>query len=382
MSSHKPSILLLGTQIEVAGAQRVLLSLASYFHRNGYPVQAVFVYDKQSLARQWGEQYPFPVISLDGWIYGGFALANSVRLLGGLLRLFGLLRRVQVVITFTPDSNLLGLPVAWLAGVPVRLGTHHGYIEGAPGILSWLHGQLSNSFLCVRMICVSSQVRILALRDEGTRPGKLVVIDNGIHPLQSQPNNTSQREALRASLGVRPHQTLFITVGRLMQQKGHTYLLDAIQQVKNPSFMFFFVGQGPLRPELEAKVRRLGISEYVRFTGVRADVAELLNAADVFVQPSLWEGMSLALLEAMFAGLPVVATRIEAATDVLEHERSALLVTPRDPADLAAALTRIVADTDLRQRLGQAAKADAEQKYTVDAMGSAYANLIESFGHG
>ncbi|HRN51753.1 MAG TPA: glycosyltransferase [Anaerolineales bacterium] len=367
--------------MEVAGAQRILFSLASYFHAHGYPVQAAFFYDKQHLATEWQEQHPYPVLSLGGWKRGGFVLANLFRLLAGLFRLYMHLRRTNVVIAYTPHSNLLALPLAWVAGVKVRLGTHHGHIENSPRLLGWLHGKLTNSGLCTRMICVSSQVRTLAMREEGARASKLVVIDNGIHPPQQQSLSPQARQQLRASLDVKPEQTLFLTVGRLMVQKGHTYLLDAIAQLASRNFVFAFVGHGPLEQELRQQAQRLQIDDNLRFVGVRSDVGQLLEAADVFVQPSLWEGMSLALLEAMFAGLPIVATNIEAATDVLEHERSALLVTPRDPNDLASALMRIAADPALRERLGRAAKADAQQKYTVDVMGSAYAQLIENLWH-
>lgn len=367
--------------MEVAGAQRVLLSLARYFHKNGYPVQAVFLYDKQGLARHWSEQYPFPVISLDGWKYGGFVLANLPRLLGGLVRLFRLLRKAKVAITFTPDSNFLGLPVAWLAGVPVRLGTHHGTLEGSNKLHNLLHGQLINSVLCTRMVCVSSQVSTTAMNKEYARPDKLVVIDNGIEPPQSRLMSTSEREALRSSLGAKPGQLLFLTVGRLTIQKGYAHLLDAIPYVTYPDLVFAFVGQGPLYEELCIKAQHLGISERVHFVGVRNDVDQILTVADAFVQPSLWEGMSLALLEAMFAGLPIVATRIEAATDVLHDEHSALLVTPCDPVDLAHALTRIATDPALRTRLGREAKSDAEHKHTIEVMGAAYARLVEELQH-
>lgn len=367
--------------MEVAGAQRVMLSQADYFHAKGYSVQAVFIYDKQGLATEWQVQHPYPLISLQGWKYGGNTLANILRLIIGLLRLYILLRNVDVVITFTPHSNLIGLPLAWLAGVKVRLGTHHSHPENVSGLLRWLHGRLTNSGLCTRMICVSSQVRTLAVNDEGADPSKLAVIDNGIYPPQHQSLDWQARQQLRTSLGVKPGEILFLTVGRLMVQKGHAYLLDAIGQLGADDFLFVFVGQGPLEEGLRQQAQRLKIEDKIRFAGVRNDVGQLLEVADVFVQPSLWEGMSLALLEAMFAGLPIVATNIEAATDVLRHERSALLVNLRDPGDLAAALERIAADPLLRERLGRAAKADAEQKYTVDVMGAAYAQLIETLWH-
>lgn len=363
--------------MEVAGAQRVLFLLADYLHQHGFPVQTAFFYDKQGLAAEWQSQHNYSVISLAGWKPGGFVFANMARLGGAMLRLFGLLRQHQVVITYTPHSNLLGLPLAWLAGTRIRLGTHHGHIENAPGLLSWLHGRLINSSLCTRMVCVSSQVSSLAQHQEGARVDKLVVVENGIIPPHNTALTDSQRDALRHSLGVVPGQLLLITVGRLMLQKGHTYLLDAIKQLDVPNAFFAFIGDGPLRQELESKARQLGIAGRLRFAGVRGDVPDLLKVADVFVQPSLWEGMSLALLEAMFAGLPVVATRIEASTDVLEDEHTALLVEARDPASLAEGLQRIATDAALRDQLGNAAQQIARQRYTADVMGAAYAQLIE-----
>lgn len=362
--------------MEVAGAQRVLLSQAEYLHEHGYPVLAVFLYDKQGLAEDWQASRPFPVTSLNGWKHGGFLLSNLARLPGALLRLAGLLRRSEVVIAHTPHSNLLGLPLAWLAGVRTRIGTHHSHPENTSRLLIWLHGRLTNSALCTRMVCVSSQVRSLAIRTEGAAPKKLVVIDNGIHPPQLG-LSPQQKVSLRAALGVQPGQLLLLTVGRLVVQKGHTYLLDAIKALDESAAVFAFVGQGPLQAELEDKARQLGIAARVRFAGVRSDVPQLLEAADIFVQPSLWEGMSLALLEAMFAGLPIIATRIEAATDVLEDERTALLVELKDPEGMADALRRLIGDAELRARLGTAAQQEAQQNYTVDVMGAAYAKLIE-----
>lgn len=368
--------------MEVAGAQRVLFLLADYLHDQGYSVQVVFVYDKQNLAADWQGQHSYPVVSLGGWKPGGFVLANLLRLTAASLRLYVLLRRHQVVLTYTPHSNLLGLPLAWLAGTPVRLGTHHGYIENAPGVIGWLHGKLTNSVMCSRMVCVSNQVRSLAQREEGARLEKLTVIDNGITPPAEVVLADEQKQALRESLGVLPGQILLITVGRLMVQKGHTYLLDAIHELNDPNVIFAFIGDGTLHQELKAKALALGIGDRVRFAGVRSDVPKLLAVADGFVQPSLWEGMSLALLEAMFAGLPIVATRIEASTDVLEDERTALLAEPRASASLAAELRNVIADAGLRTRLGRAAQQVARKRYTVEVMGAAYARLIQDLQSG
>ncbi len=378
-TQDKFPILFLGTQMEVAGAQRVLLSQARWFHEHGFPVQAVFLYDKQGLAPIWRSQFDFPVISLDGWKPGVFLLVNLFNLVSGLLQLFRLLRKqVKAIITFTPHSNLIGLPLAWLAGVSVRVGTHHGYIEGSSTRLAWLHGRLTNSYLCGAMVAVSEQVRAYAVARERAKATKLVVIENGIEALRVEKLSDASRDALRAEIGVPDGAVLLLTVGRLTVQKGHTVLLDAIAQLKTSGTQsaFAFAGDGPLRAELEQTTQHLGIADHVRFLGVREDINELLLAADIFVQPSLWEGLSLALLEALLAGLPVLATGVEGVVDVVEDGRSALLVPPTDATALASAIERLLEDAGLRERLGLAGQQRVKTRYSIEHMGKAYEDLL------
>ncbi len=379
VSQDKFPILFLGTQMEVAGAQRVLLSQARWFHEKGYPVQAVFFYDKQWLAKVWQDQYEFPVVSLDGWDPNIFFLFNISNVIRGLLRLFGLLRKqMKVIVAFTPHSNLLGLPLAWMAGVPVRIGTHHGYIEGSSARLAWLHGRLTNSRFCTIMVAVSAQVRQFALRREGADARKLIVIENGIEPLGIKKLSGPRRRALRNKIGASGATTVLLTVGRLTVQKGHTVLLDAIAKLKSirPQPQFVFAGDGPLKDDLVEKARRLGILQQVRFVGIRGDINELLLAADIFVQPSLWEGLSLALLEALLAGLPVLATRVGGVIDVVEDGYSALLVPPRNSAALSAAMRRLLRDKQLRNRLGRTGQKRAQTHYSIEHMCRAYEELL------
>jgi glycosyltransferase involved in cell wall biosynthesis len=375
----KFSILFLGTQMEVAGAQRVLLSQAHWFHEHGYPVQAIFFYDKQGLAKVWQRKYKFPVVSLDGWQPNRLAPLNIYILIRGLSRLFSLLRKnVRAIVTFTPHSNLLGLPLGWIAGVPVRIGTHHGYIEGSSARLAWLHGRLINSRFCSIMVTVSAQVRQFALRREGANTRKLIVIENGIEPPAVKKLSASRRTALRNNVGAPGATKILLTVGRLTVQKGHTVLLDAIAKLKSGKAqpVFVFAGDGPLKNDLEEKARRLGIAHQVRFLGVRDDVDELLLVADIFVQPSLWEGLSLALLEALLAGLPVLATRVEGVVDVVENGYSALLVPPKNSAALATAIRRLLRNDQLRKRLSRAGQKRALNHYSVENMCKAYEGLL------
>lgn len=365
--------------MEVAGAQRVLLSQARWFQNTGYPVQAVFFYDKQALKDEWQREKAFPIIPLEARKLNADPVSNTLRLLRALLRLYRILRNdIKVIVTFTPHSNVLGLPVAWLAGVPVRIGTHHGYIEGSSKFLAWFHGRLTNSRICSAMVAVSAQVRNDAVRREGAKPKRISVIENGVESTGRASKNSNSRECIRKELSIGTEDLLFLTVGRLTVQKGHTYLLEAISRVVSnyPKTYFVFAGDGPLRIGLQEKAQALGVSNKIAFLGIRNDIGELLSASDVFVQPSLWEGLSLALLEALMAGLPVLATRVEGVVDVVEHGKSALLVSPKDAEDLAAALEQLITDDSLRERLSRFGQARAKKSYSIDTMCRSYEELI------
>ena len=381
MSLNKPKILFLGSQMEVAGAQQVLLSLAQWFHRRGYSVEASFFYDKSNLAETWQSAYPFSVTSLEARRPEASRLANSLRLVGGLWRLFRQLRTgVSAVVAFTPDSNLPGLVVAWLAGVPVRIATHHGSIEGSSSLFVRLHGWLVNLGIASKLVAVSTQVRDLAVSQEKVNPDKVVVILNGIEPPRVSALEKEQRTALRAEVGASEEQLLLLVVGRLTRQKGHDLLLEAVARLDTEmGFLLALAGDGPLGGQLRKQAEQLGIAERVRFLGVRDDVDSLLLAADLFVQPSRSEGLSLALLEALWQGTPVLCTQVEGATDVLEDGVNARLVAPGHVEALSGALKELLEDTDLRLRLGRAGARHVQSRFSVDRMGQAYEELLR--GH-
>jgi glycosyltransferase involved in cell wall biosynthesis len=377
--SRDIKIIFLGTQIEVAGAQRMILSQAKWFHEHGYKVEATFFYEKEKLLESWTNSYRYKITSLSGWDPTGSKLSNVFRLGQALVALFGELRSADVLIAYTPHSNLLGLPIAWLAGVPVRIGTHHGYIEGSGQLLARLHGWLTNSWICTTMVAVSKQVQDYILRVERGRQSKIVVIENGVEEA-GLAGRGSDRIRVRNQLGVKEDEVMLLTVGRLTVQKGHTILLDAIKKIHGnyPNAKFFFAGEGPQRAKLEAQIATLGLEDKVSLLSVRDDVPNLLAAADVFVQPSLWEGLSLALLEAMFAKLPVLATQVEGTISVAQDEETALLAPPKDADRLASGLARLIEDAGLRRKLGQAGYARVKANYSHDVMCKSYEALILS----
>ncbi|MCW5877453.1 MAG: glycosyltransferase family 4 protein [Anaerolineales bacterium] len=367
------SVLLLGTQMELGGAQQMLLTQAAWLHSQGYPVRVAFLYDKQGLADTWRAAYPFEILSLDAWRSGGSALRHLPRLLRGLWRLLKLLREVQVVEAFTQHSNLIGLPLAWLRGVPVRLASLHGAVANPLGLLSFLHARLVNSGVVSGLVVVSEEVRQLALAD-GVRLAKIRLIENGID-LALPPMTPEERQSLRAQAGAAPRDILLMAVGRLAPVKDHVGLLRALATLPEPRPRLAVLGEGELRAELEGLAAEWGLAERVRFLGNQPAARRWLQAADVYVQPSLSEGLSIALLEAMASGLPIVATQVGAAGKLIRDGEHGLLVPPEDTAALSVALQRLLADPALRSRLGRGAR-QAAQPYSAEQMCNNYARLM------
>jgi glycosyltransferase involved in cell wall biosynthesis len=283
----------------------------------------------------------------------------------------------MVAATFTHHANLIGIPLAWLAGVPRRVASHHGQIEGLPNWMQWLHTQVINRGIASVLVAVSERVRRQAIFKEGVRPELIVVIPNGIRAIQTFSKNSPEVNGLRAELGFQPSDHIFLTVGRLVTQKGHSFLLDAIPEVVAafPAARFVFVGDGPLRPELEDRVAALRIQDLVRFLGIRDDIPLLLSTADGFILPSLWEGLPIALLEAMSAGLPVIATDVEGVDEVIQNGENGLLVPPADPTALAAAILHMLSDPNLCNQFALDGQELIAEKYAIDKMGANYEKL-------
>jgi L-malate glycosyltransferase len=375
------SILLLGSQMATGGAQRVLLDQGRWFHKRGHSIIAAFFYDREGLNGKYDEECAFPVINLHAWRPGS-GLANLFYLISGLIRLYRLMRQehFDVIESFTHHANLISLPVAWVARVPVRVAGHHGRIEQLPAWMCRLHTRVVNSEITSSLVAVSNRVQSYAIDVEGIAPEKIVVIPNR-HALRSPAQlSNDERCALRQELGLRPDGLLVLSVGRLTEQKGHVHLLEAIPGVleKFPDTVFAIAGDGPFRAELEARAQQLGVSKSVHFLGTRSDVPTLLQMAHIFALPSLWEGLPIAMLEAMAAGLPVVATRVEGVEEVIVDGENGLLLPPADPESLKIALLRLLAQPDLRVNLGTAGNTLVQGGFSLDQMGKRYEDLFVS----
>ncbi len=224
-----------------------------------------------------------------------------------------------------------------------------------------------------RIICVSDAARA-TFRMSAVRPTLYQTIHNGICP--SVP--TRARTATRALLRLHD-EPLILTVARLTEQKQHTVLLQAMRRVLRActDAHLLIVGDGPLDLTLKTLARQTGISHRVHFLGRREDVPELLAASDLFCLPSHFEGHPLALMEAMAAGIPVVATRSLGITETVINGETGVLVPTRDPVALGAALIRVLSDKALALRLRQSAIHVASTEFSAERMAASTLALYQ-----
>ena len=166
------------------------------------------------------------------------------------------------------------------------------------------------------------------------------------------------------------NSTVMAAVGRLVPVKGHRTLMGSLPAVLEVTgeFTLLFAGDGPLEGELRKLACRLGVEKYVRFIGFMPDIHPLLGAIDLLVHPSLGEGFGLAPLEAMGHGLPIVASRVLALPEVIEENKSGLLVPPEDPGQLADAIISLLTDAQLRRKMGEAGRQRFLENFTLDKM--------------
>jgi len=201
----------------------------------------------------------------------------------------------------------------------------------------------------------------------GLRAEKITVIPNGLD-LAEFDEDASREPAAPAP---RPHRGPLIgSIGRLEPQKGTAHLLAAMPRILSvlSDADLWIIGDGPQGPTLREQARDQGVSEHVHFLGYRSDVPALLKRLDLFVLPSLWEGLPNAALEAMAAGRAVVATRVDGTPEAVADNTTGLLVPPRDPRALADAITHLLTHPDLRSRMGAAGRERVAELFSMDAM--------------
>lgn len=276
-------------------------------------------------------------------------------------------------------DNLVGVCAAVRCRIPHVVRTVHGLSEPFDGIEA-IKMRIYDDFddLAIRLkvdrlIAVSSQIEQVLSRRYGAH--RVVQIHNGIR--LSGITATKSSHEVREHLGVPATRRLIGTVGRLTQVKGHEHFLSAAQLLlkEHEDLHFVVVGDGPLMERLKITSDDIGIAGRISFLGHRDDTYDLIRAMEIFVLPSLHEGIPMVILEALALGRPVVASRVGGIPEVISDGVQGLLVPPGDPYKLAEACGRLLTDCGLAERCSRAGQIRVEQDFSSTSMGEAVAAL-------
>jgi glycosyltransferase involved in cell wall biosynthesis len=268
---------------------------------------------------------------------------------------------------------VLGAVAGVLCGVPLIVSSRRGLSDArrrrglsrlaVAAVNAWTDGVIANS----------EAVREDTIRSERLSPGLVTVIPNGIDVGRY---SVSDRERTRAELGLGP-EPVAIVLANFIGYKGHGYFLQAWRAVcaRYPTAIALLIGDGPRRAAVEAEAKALGLGARIRFLGLRQDVPGLLPAGDLLVHPSLEEGSSNAILEAMAAGLPVVATTVGGTPEAVRHGETGYLVPPRDSDAIADAVFRVLGQPDAGREMGHAGRRRVLAEFQLSTMIQRYEGL-------
>ncbi len=345
-----------------------------------------------ALIGHWSDQDALAVCALRGFAPGfREAMPAGVRTfdlgMRGLWDVRALTRLVNVCRQWQPDviqtqlsrADWIGRIAGALAGVPVVSAIHNLHSRMYPAEFRWPAASLGRLLdrltgpLAARVVAVSSGVRDDLCR-HGWTDDRVVVIHNGFDTDCCA--NIGSRAAVRRAWGCGPDDIVVGTVALLKPQKGIRHLVAAARLVAEarPHVRFVQMGDGPLRRDARRWVDAAGLADRFLLMGQVREPLALLPALDVFVLASLWEGLPVALFEAMATGLPCVGTRVSGTEEVIRHDRNGRLVPAGDPRALAAELIALIDDPALRARLGAAAR-DRLQHFDAPSISARYRAL-------
>jgi len=304
-------------------------------------------------------------------------LVRNVHPLNDLCTLWTLMNifrneRPHILHTHTSKAGILGRWAAWLSKIPVIIHTPHGHV-----FWGYFNRWISLFYVLLERWTARITDKIIALTEQEKKdhlqfkiaPGdKFEVIHSGVD-LNACRHVQIDPVQIKKDLGIPGHAFVIGTVGRLTPIKGHRYLLEAAKDIiaEYPETFFLFLGDGELSSDLQSLAIKLGIKEHIKFLGWRPDVAEILSIFDIFVFPSLNEGMGKAIVEAMSLGKPIVASRVGGILNLISDGENGLLVPRADSKILSASIKTLLSDPAKREKMGNEGKIKSLQ-YGSDKM--------------
>lgn len=343
-------VVLMLTSFDVGGTERQMVDLVKRLDRTRFRPHLACFHKRGRLLAELPDDVQIREFPVQGF--------GNPAAVGQLLAFAAWCRRIRPELVHTCDlyANVFGLPGARLAGVPARVANRREILTGdkSKAHLTAQHW----AYKAAHAVVANSSAARAQLERENVGADKLRLIPNGLDLSRFTP---------RPPRSVRRR---VVMVANLRPEKGHDTLLAAAPRILAhfPDATFTLAGDGPRRAPLEALARELGVASRVRFLGECRDVAPVLAEGDLFVLPSRSEAFPNALIEAMAAGLPVVATDVGGIPEVVRPGDNGQLVPPDDPGALAGAVMALMDDPETAARLGRSAREDVERHYSIDRM--------------
>jgi glycosyltransferase involved in cell wall biosynthesis len=361
---HVPiKILFVITSSGIGGAEKVLYHTTRLLDPERYVASICSLKEKGQVARD---------AEITGIEVHCLAMADGERAYGWISSITALFRlttyimkvRPTIVHSFLFRANIISRIAAFLARVPLSISS----VRVMGGEKDYYHTiERVTSGMVDHYITVSDSVKEYLIHKANILPEKITTIYNGVTLNGLMPEG---KESTPLNFGIKPHDSVVLSVGRLHQQKGHDYLIRAIAIVKRevPTVKVLIVGEGEEENDLKNLVKSLDLSEEVIFAGLCREIGKILNFTNLFVLPSLWEGMPNAVLEAMAAAKPVVATRVGGVPELVVDGKTGLLVAPQDSDALAHAIVELLRNNERARRMGNAGRKRVREHFSLTAM--------------
>lgn len=366
----KLTVIHLVEDMKTGGAERVIADIAEGLDSEKYDVRVWCIARGGNTADELAEK------GIEVKILGISSYHNPLK----ILRLKRLLTEAgpDIVHTHGYFASVIGRLSAKKAGIPIIFAHVHSTYWDYKKRHILMERKLSR--FTHKIICCSRAVENFVKDIEKVGDGKTLVIYNGVdeerfYPMEDAPS-------IRTELGIDEKALVVGTVSSLTPHKGHEYLIQAASLVKEelPSAKFLIVGDGPLRTELEDQVKNFSAHPFIMFTGTRKDVPKILSVMEVFVLPSSSrEGLGIAIIEAMAAEKPVVATDIGGIPEAVKKGETGFLVPPGDPGALAKAIIELLQNPEKAKEMGKKGRARFKEKFTRKKMLSETDALYQSF---
>lgn len=351
------------------GAEANILSVAKHINKERYNVEIGCLVGGQVVEIFRGSGLPVTVINMKNK-WDVVAVIHLVQVLKE--------NKIDILHTCLYTSNTFGRIAAILARTPVCLA----WEQSIPSYIKTpRHVQVDrvlNKFTDA-IVAASCAVKRSIVETEKIGETKIRVVYNCVETSAFNPNSNNVNK--RHELGMRPEDRVLPYVANLGPRKGHKDFLPAIREVVKifPDVKFLFVGEGPLRQEIEKDVGRLGIKENVLMCGFRRDVAEILSIAEFYVHPTITEALGIAILEAMVMGKAVVASRVDGIPEVVMEGETGLLVEPKDPEAMARAIMELLGAPSRAEEMGQKGRQRALNCFSAERSARELEKIYEPF---